>query len=417
MLVLASDLHLTDGSSGTTINASAFGEFANSVTQMVEKAQAKRLEIVFLGDVIDVIRSAVWLGTSIRPWSGKDESDQGKGLKDYAIQITNDICKRPANAACTEQLARLKTSMSAKGVPVTISYIVGNHDWLVNRYPETRQLAKDFLLLDGDTVQDGLPDQGHWEEYGVFARHGDIYDDFNFDGNRDASSLGDAIVIDLLNKFPRAVAQELGSAVTPEFISLLCEIDNVRPLLDTPLWIVAACEEVHDAVLAERVHAVWDKIVDEFLSNKFVLQHDRLFELTDPFDKLRFALRLSERLPLGTLARVLENPLLTAFQGQSTLIDRASQEKVFQEGQTDFVVYGHTHEFGIWPIGYFIKNPRTQNTMPLRQSYLNTGTWRKVFEHGGGARFSGWNVMTFINFYLDDERDDYLFEVWNGSLA
>jgi UDP-2,3-diacylglucosamine pyrophosphatase LpxH len=413
MLVFASDIHLTDGSSGTTINAGAFKKFVDSVILMADRAGAKSLDVVFLGDIIDLIRSATWLGTSIRPWSDENETDKlGKQLKDYAIKITNDICTRSANAACTQHLARLKQVMSSKGVPVTISYITGNHDWLVNRYPDARKLAVDFLQLDNDWEK-AFDVQGKWNEYGVFARHGDIYDDFNYDGkSRDASSLGDAIVIELLNKFPLVVEKELGSKVKPEFIHLLKEIDNVRPLTDAPLWVVAACEQTQDKALADEVQRIWDDTVDKFLSIKFVRQHNHIFDLADPFDKIRAALRLSEWFKLGPLARILENPIIKIFQEQSNLVDKAAQENSFQKGQVDFILYGHTHYFGIWPIGKFIKTGEV-----LRQSYINTGTWRMVFEHGKHAMFSGWDVMTFVCFYLTDERGERLFEVWSGALA
>jgi UDP-2,3-diacylglucosamine pyrophosphatase LpxH len=411
MLVFASDIHLTDGSSGTTINADAFKEFANSVMLLAEKAGAKCIDVVFLGDIIDVIRSANWLDTSIRPWSDESDADeQGKQLKDHSIEITKDICTRPANAACTEHLARLKQTMSSKGVPVTISYIIGNHDWLVNRYPETRELAASFLQLDDG--EKAFNDYGIWDKYGVFARHGDIYDDFNYDGNRDESSLGDAIVIELLNKFPLVVEKELGSKVKPELIHLFKEIDNVRPLTDAPLWVVAACEQAQEKALAKEVNRIWDNTVDEFLSIKFVRQHNRIFDLADPFDKIRTALRLSEWFKLGPLARILENPVIKILQDQSDLVEHAMEEESFQKGLVDFVLYGHTHDFGIWPIGKFIETGQV-----LRQSYINTGTWRKVFEHGKHAMFSGWDVMTFVCFYLKDERGERLFEVWNGALA
>jgi UDP-2,3-diacylglucosamine pyrophosphatase LpxH len=301
--------------------------------------------------------------------------------------------------------------MSTRGVPVSITYITGNHDWLVNRYPETRALAAKFLQLDADGTK-RFADQQAWDKYGVFARHGDVYDEFNYDGNRDASSIGDAIVIELLNKFPAAVAAECAGQVSAKFIDLLKEIDNVRPLLDAPLWVVAACEQVSDTSLSDKIHGVWDSVASKFLANPFVRRHDDLFSLSDPYTKLEGALLLSERLKLGPLSRILESPVLKVLQGQSDLIKRAANEDIFRSGQADFIVYGHTHDFGIWPIGKVITSGKT-----VRQSYINTGTWRKVFEHGTGGAFSGWNVMTFVCFYDEEERGDYLFETWNGSLA
>lgn len=185
----------------------------------------------------------------------------------------------------------------------------------------------------------------------------------------------------------------------------------MSPLLDAPLWVVSACKQAPTRDLGDQVHAIWDKTVEHFLTIPFVREHDKLLSLTDPYDKIRIALRVSESFKLGNLASMLESPVVKLFQGQSDLVDRAAREEVFLSGKVDFVVYGHTHEFGIWPIGQLIKPGQT-----IRQSYINTGTWRKVFEHGKTG-FSGWNVVTFVCFYLADEREDYLFEAWNGSLA
>lgn len=81
MLVIISDLHLTDGSSGETINAEAFRVFIESLRNLVERAcwresgkfkAIDRCDLVLLGDIFDVIRSNQWLNTgtgskAIRP--------------------------------------------------------------------------------------------------------------------------------------------------------------------------------------------------------------------------------------------------------------------------------------------------------------------------------------------------------------
>ncbi len=57
----------------------------------------------------------------------------------------------------------------------------------------------------------------------------------------------------------------------------------------------------------------------------------------------------------------------------------------------------------------------------LEKTYINTGTWRKVHVRTAydknSLEFMGWHVMTFIAFYLDSERADKKFEVWNGALG
>ena len=78
MLVFISDLHLTDGTSGETINAGAFRIFRERLLDLARAASWRtgakykpidRLDLVLLGDILDVIRSSQWLARNTRPWS------------------------------------------------------------------------------------------------------------------------------------------------------------------------------------------------------------------------------------------------------------------------------------------------------------------------------------------------------------
>jgi len=60
MLVLFSDIRLTDGSSGETINAEAFGQFADQVADLADRRGASHVRLVLLGDGLDIIRSTRW---------------------------------------------------------------------------------------------------------------------------------------------------------------------------------------------------------------------------------------------------------------------------------------------------------------------------------------------------------------------
>ncbi len=75
--------------------------------------------------------------------------------------------------------------------------------------------------------------------YKVYAQHGDIYDPFNYcqEKGRDASTLGDAFAVEIINRFPLAVEQQIIEDLPPEILESLHELVNVRPALATPLWI------------------------------------------------------------------------------------------------------------------------------------------------------------------------------------
>lgn len=419
MLVFISDIHLTDGTSGETINSGAFKKFTFYLEDMAGTAKAKEIEVVLLGDIFDVIRSDYWLNSKIRPWSKADEKDgEGEGLQDYTKAIVERICNNPTNKDSMDYLKKFKETLDKNGVAVKFTYIVGNHDWLINRYPETRTQIAEFLGMNNPEQYERNPflTEGFWEDYRTFARHGDIYDPFNFEGNRDASSLGDAIVIDLINRFPKAVENDIGAATDPDLISQLKEIDNVRPLIDVPSWVQGACRR---AEIGEQVKKIWDKLVDDFLKIPFVKEHDTWWP-ADVVDALQLGLKISKSLPLKVITPIVSR--LRSFQPtKDEYRDKAFREDYMRRNQAEFVLYGHTHGYEIQPLD---EVPASPTYSRLKKTYFNTGTWRKVHVKAAcdveNQEFLSWHVMTFTAFYLKDERidkRDKKFEVWNGALG
>lgn len=415
MLVIASDIHLTDGTSGKTINSGAFQKFALYLKDMVQTAKASQVEIVLLGDIIDLIRSDYWLRSDIRPWSKPGDKDgEGQGLKDYAVKILDRISKKADNKKSMAHIEEFRKEMKGDGVSTKITYIIGNHDWLINRYPETRTKVARFLGIDKpNQYKDKMfATERYWEEYRVFARHGDIYDPFNFDDERDASSLGDAIVIDLINKFPKMVEETIGRATDPDLISELREIDNIRPLIDIPLWIHGACRRAKSPETEKQVKEVWNRLVDAFLKIKFVRKHDKPWRM-DVVDALQLALKISK---LVSLKDMINLPLRKFYKEKGDYINKGFNEEYVRRNMAEFVIYGHTHHHQIVPLD--------QVSLPggiLQKTYFNTGTWRKIHENTvfdeENQEFLSRDVMTFIAFYLKEERKSHRFEIWNGALG
>jgi UDP-2,3-diacylglucosamine pyrophosphatase LpxH len=428
MLVFLSDTHLTDvpvseGSGATpavaeTLQAGAFRKFAVYLQEMAEHAGAKEVEIVFLGDTLDVIRSPRWLRTSIRPWSPPGERDDvGKNLEDYTMEVLEAICTNPTNCESMGHLAKFRQAMEEEGEkrPVKLTYLIGNHDWLINRYQKARSRVAQFLGMtsaDQDLDQP-FPAERLWERYGVFARHGDLYDPLNYDGCRDAASLGDAIVIDLLTRFAVDVEHQLGTATDPTLVALLREIDNVRPIADIPLWVQGACRQATSAAVAKKVKEVWNELADGFLKIPFVREHDRPW-WPDAVDALQWGLKISRFLSVGALANL---PLRRIVPSGDDYAKHAYAEDSLQTGEADFVVFGHTHRDALQPLE--LVSGRSTNT--LRRTYFNTGTWRRVHERAAydpdRCDFLSWHEMTFVAFYLEDERKDKSFELWHGALG
>jgi UDP-2,3-diacylglucosamine pyrophosphatase LpxH len=314
-------------------------------------------------------------------------------------------------------------------VAVKIHYIVGNHDWFYHlagaAYDALRQSVVEALGLTHPSNQPFAHDPSESEalralcdEHRVFARHGDIFDPFNYetDQGRDASSLGDAIVVELLNRFPLEVERRLGGVLPKECAEGLREIDNVRPLLLVPVWINGLLRRsCPDPQQAKQVKAVWDELAEAFLQLGFVRERDIPF-LFDSVDKLQWALTFSRGVSLGKLSRVVRWVTKKVVSRETPFHPHAFTEAAFKNRSARFIVYGHTHHHEIVPL-----DAAAQADGILNQFYVNTGTWRRVHElarlRPKEQEFMGYHVMTYAAFFRGDERAGRSFETWSGALG
>jgi UDP-2,3-diacylglucosamine pyrophosphatase LpxH len=434
MLVILSDVHLTDGTSGTTIVPRAFKKFGDILTDIIgdpKKAKINKIDIVLLGDIFDVIRSSLWLRNGnqsrnrpIRPWSDPGETDDlGWNVERYTKEIVKAIINHPNNIKARDYLRQCKDDWAAKDVEVNFTYLMGNHDWLINRYDSTRLDIANFIGLPHPRWYSAnpFPEIHLFEEYGVLARHGDYYDRFNHEGDRNASSLGDAIVIDLLNRFPEEVRQKLGLEADDKLYKALKEIDNVRPILQAPAWIQGVCNYYSgmETGMETKIHRVWNDSVDRFFALDFVKQHDQWGP--DITDALEMALRLTSSFSFERLQRILGNWVARGiYQNLDDYRRFAYNEWAIKKNLARYVVYGHTHKAEQIPMDT-VSIPGPPEEM-VEKVYFNSGTWRKVFEptafDAENCEFIGWHVMTFLVFYLPEEREaNRHFEMWSASLG
>jgi hypothetical protein len=445
VLVIISDLHLTDGTSGETIRVGAFRSFRESLRELAYDASWRsheryspidRIDLVLLGDILDVIRSTRWCDApaDVRPWG--DQNDPR--LSEMVSRITDDVI-----ANNRESLAILKSlhnpdimSLPPTGpdggvaikpparvpVPVRIHYLVGNHDWLFHlkgpAYDEIRGRIVEAIGLETpntspfphDPFESALIEQ-IYREHRVFARHGDIFDPSNFEHSRDASSLGDAIVIELLDKFGMSVRQQVGSRLPDACHAGLKEIDNVRPLSMIPIWVDGLLTNTCTPDLAKEIKGIWNNLVYQFLRLDFVKAR--------PFGSsilIKLGFEISSEVPMAGLSDVAAW-FSSKFGGgrAETFYPYALHEKAFTESWAKFIVYGHTHHYEIVPLQSIQQGSDITN-----QIYINSGTWRPVHElarfHPGQKQFVGYHVMTYLTFFKGDERKGRAFECWTGAL-
>ena len=447
MLVIVSDLHLTDGSSGTTISPGAFRIFAERLRELAVAASwrtdgryrpIERIDLVLLGDVLDPVRSSQWAALpGVRPWGNPHSLE----FVDQMTRITAAVLNRNH-----EGLAVLRALAAPGGITVPpmlraggagddrsepvdlrIHYMVGNHDWFYHlpgtKYNMLRQQVVRQMGLANSPDQPFPHDAAESEElltvmrrHKVTARHGDLFDPLNFEGDRDSASLGDVIVIELLNRFVAEVENQLVAELPASTVLGLREIDNVRPLLLIPVWIDGLLERSCPfPSMRKRVKTVWDRLVDEFLAIDFVRQRDTWspFELVDGLER---ALKFSKRLSVGWASSTLAwlNKLRGA-PGES-YHTHALSEPDFRNRRSKHIVYGHTHVVQSVPL-----DASYAEGYVLDQEYFNAGTWRRVHRQTmlapSQCEFIAHDVMSYLVFFQGDERRGRPYETWSGTLG
>jgi UDP-2,3-diacylglucosamine pyrophosphatase LpxH len=443
MLVIISDLHLTDGSSGQTIRKGAFEAFRERLRDMAYDASCRldnkyrpieRIDLVLLGDILDVIRSSKWCDSGARPWTPQHPNfaTTVASINDLILERNQDslaflrslhdpaYMSVPRATPDGQSLTTSRGGSSEQRQPVQIRiwYLVGNHDWFYHlrgdAFDEIRKSVVEAVGLENDPSLPFPHDPAEspaiveaYREHAVFARHGDIFDRSNFDGDRDKSSLGDAIVIELVDRFPAEVKRRLGAVLPQDCITGLEEIDNVRPLIIIPAWIDGLLRKTCNPQQQQAVKQVWDELAREFLRLDFVRQHR---------NPIHIGLKLSIKSSIGLLSRMLLWGAARMNWGKDVpFYPNALNEPAFRDGSARFVVYGHTHRYEIVPL-------RSESTSAglLEQIYINSGTWRPVHELAqfkpAEEQFVGYHVMTYIAFFRDGERNGRSFETWSGAL-
>jgi hypothetical protein len=312
MLVIVSDTHLSDGTTGASIDEGAFKIFRDTLRDMAYDASwredgtyrpVESIDLVLLGDILDIIRSRHWLRSDdVKPWTDSSEPQFADTVEAIAVnviaknreslatlrELDGDSCVTIPPATPDGEVAHVgwePNDPRRLRVKVRRHYLVGNHDWFFHlpgaRFEGIRAMLVRELGL-ANPADKPFPHETCESpeltricaEHNVFMRHGDIYDSDNYDGNRDRSSLGDAIVTELLARFPKAVETHLGSGVSAECISGLKEIDNVRPVKMSPVWIAGVVARTsRNPGEAAAIKRVWNDMVTDFFRIPFVKRH------------------------------------------------------------------------------------------------------------------------------------------------
>jgi UDP-2,3-diacylglucosamine pyrophosphatase LpxH len=453
MLVIFSDIHLGDGTCEKPISPAAFQLFADRLKEQARNASqrvdgkchpVKTIDILMLGDILDPLHSTLWLEKNpgepgcVRPWTDFHVPEYAAKLSD----ITRAILKNnQESVAILKGLTRESVTLppatacgtvdkEAREIPIKVRlhYMVGNHDWYYHlpgpAFDNIRaEIMEAFGLSNSPQpfpheLKESAELSTLLNRYKVFAQHGDLYDSFNYckEKGRNASSLGDAFAVEILNRFPVEVERRLGSELPPCFVESLRELVNVRPMLATPLWISSQLRQNNvPAAKQKKLKDLWDEMSKEFLKLEFVQEGNIPFKL-DAVNELEMVISLTDRFSFKTLDSLVVWIRKNFSSAEVTFAHHALKEEAFLDRRAQFVVYGHTHHHEVVPLDSFPGVLHTTNQM-----YINSGTWHTYFDLAINKpeeqKFIPYQVLTYLSFYKDDERQGCRFETWSGSFS
>jgi len=454
VLIIASDIHLGDGTCARSISPNAFFMFAERLREMTYHASFRqdgayrpieKIDLVLMGDILDPLHSTLWLDSQrgdanyIRPWSDPTKPRYAEKLR----QVTRAILKENEAAAsvfknlAAGQVVQLPPAVAGHPdkdsrelvVPrVNIHYMIGNHDWYYHlpgkNFDLIRQDMIDGLGLYNPvdnfpwTMEELEPLQAVFESYKVYGQHGDKYDKFNFDREkgRNFSTLGDVFAMEVVNRFPVAVLQELGSELPAAIGESLRQLTNVRPALASSVWITSRISQHSGSdAMMRKLKKIWDQVTDEFLDVDFVREADKAFQF-DLVDALQLIVKISKHASFQTINDVLMWMREKMWEDGVSFTNHALREPAFLNKSARYITYGHTHRHQVVPLDTAGDPPDEES-----QFYFNSGTWHSYYDlavHSPEAKkFVHYQSMTYLTFYASDESDGRNFEAWSGALG
>ncbi|MFA8019458.1 hypothetical protein [Bremerella cremea] len=445
MLVVLSDLHLTDGTSCETLDSGAFRIFSERLQDLAVRASWRsdgqyrpipRIDIVLLGDVLDIMRSSRWLIDGAKPW-GSDST--AEFTQRVGSVVSGILTRNLETAAILKSLSRRQTirvpAMASDGkptfeddlqpVPVRIHYMVGNADWPLHLAdPEMSRVRGSIIEAFGLNNTPGKPFahepledttiQAVLQQHRVFARHGDVFDPLCFTGQRDRCSLADIILIEGLTRFRFEIQHGLGQQLPASCQLGIQELDHVRPLVMAPICLRQMMKiSCPVTSLQFEIKNCWDRVIEQMMPLIYRIDRESPLGVRD-LEEMGSLLKFRCQDNDGWGERMMN---WIRKQGvQKSLSKRALDESEFRNRRAKHIVFGHTHSDETVPL-----DASFADGFMLSQLYFNSGTWRRVYTPTCGTEswreFLPSEKMTYLTFYCDDERQGAAYEVWSGILG
>ena len=443
MLVLVSDLHVSDTTTASNVNPEAIALLASSILEMASRRGAREIHLVLLGDIFDLVRTDYWHRHSIpmqhRPWGGTLDRQTAMNTRaDLVEQQFSEVLAGVLATNLAGELAR-RLAAIAERAPLTVTYVIGNHERVLWNFPSLRhQISAAIPQIDRFAA--ALES----EEYGVLARHGHEWDEHTHGwallrtvlgggsttGRFDEAAyrvmaIGEVVTAELMGGLIHH-ARALGA--TTSVVDQLKEVNNRRPMLDVFAWLewLGSAKGLRDR---EILHRALGEALGGLLESDLARLWDRLAPDTlvsgDLVDRLQQAKAVLLGPDFGAFEGRVEGfkKLQRLFPFLSPAADRlmegAAEEEVFTgaplsaEQKIQRVIYGHTHRARH---DYFAADPGGAARM-----YINTGTFLPLIQRALDRRsFVNSIQMTMVYVYRHDEDTEHKrpntssVDIWNG---
>ncbi len=446
MLAILSDLHINDGTTGQLLPPGTIDLLCERLCDLAWRASWRadgcyrpidRIDLVLLGDVLDIVGSQRWLASPCRPW----DDHQSPAVIDCTAGIVEEILRRNVDTIRTLRSLATEATVSlppataagqpvleAEEIPVAVCthYMVGNRDWPLHipgtQYDLIRHKVTHHLGLVTSYNKPFPHEPGECEQlcealrqHRVLARHGDICDPLSFTGDRDASSLSDVIAIELVARFLQHVENEMADQMSATTWAGLCEIDQIRPALLVPAYMETVLERTATVVVRNRIKRMWDYMVEQMLNLEIVRKLTATCPV-DLIDGLAAALKFTRRDSHDWIGRTTN--FLAELRGATSIsyAQHAMAEADFRNRRARHIVYGHTHQHEIIPL-----DASHADGYVLNQTYFNAGSCRRSYQPtqmlAGNHDLAACDAFSLLCFYQADERSGRTHETWCGTLA
>ncbi len=380
MLVVVSDLHMTDRVTGASVTDLELTDFVEELFAL--RPLDEPLELLLLGDIVDLLRSECWDSLwsqhgGAAPWSSLGVGFAGfeSGLQEQTLlQIIAGIERKYSGFFAA--LPRLKSRRQ-----VRIQYVIGNHDFMLQLSEKARTEIVRMFALD-QPASSKFPLEYLNESLDLYADHGHRHDELNYhQWNTALWAMGDGIVLRIVNEFARAARLQLHLTPATPLGRAVDEIDNVEPSYHIPLYVEWLATRLVSTGEQDTMRRVWRTTVRNFLELDY-FREDRYGGNAKAIRWTRSLYRLVDiNLMLQQLADV---PFSLTRNGHI-------QQGYAVKSHASVRIFGHTHAptvAGLPEVG------------GKRLFYVNTGTWRtttsKVTIDGPLLEFSSQRVSTFL---------------------